>query len=178
MHDQAATVAFLSRAESYGERGTVEQIETHISNIFLVGERAFKLKRAVAFSYLDFTAPAARRKYCEAEFRLGQKMAPRLYRALHTVTREMDGRLILDGVGEPIDTVIEMRRFDQDLLFDRLAAQGRLTSELIRQLADTIAAFHAVTGGISPADAVADTRATVVDIVQNLQASGRFDPAV
>src|SRR5579883_1577437 len=64
--DQAATVAFLSRAESYGERGLVERIETHISIVFLVGERAFKLKRAVAFSYLDFSTLAARQKNCEA----------------------------------------------------------------------------------------------------------------
>lgn len=177
MLDQAATVAFLSRAESYGERGSVERIETHISIIFLVGERAFKLKRAVAFSYLDFTTPDARRKNCEAEFRLGQQMAPRLYRALHTVTREADERLVWDGVGEPIDTVIEMRRFDQDLLFDRLAAQGGITAELIRQLADRIAVFHAAADRVAAANAVADTHATVVDIVKNLGASGRFDPA-
>lgn len=177
MPDQAATVAFLSRAEIYGERGSVERIETHISIIFLVGERAFKLKRAVAFSYLDFTTLAARRRNCEAEFRLGQKMAPRLYRALHTVTREAGGNLMLDGVGKPIDTVIEMRRFDQDLLFDRLAAQGRLTPELIRQLADRIAGFHAAADTIAAADAVLDTRATVADIVRNLRASGRSDPA-
>lgn len=177
MSDQAATIDFLGRAESYGERGPIERIETHISIVFLVGDRAFKLKRAVAFSYLDFSTAAARQKNCAAEFRLGRKMAPRLYHALHAVTRAADGSLAFDGAGEAIDTVIEMRRFDQALLFDHLAAQGRLTPDLIHRLADAIAAFHAAADGIAVTDAVPRMSAIIADIGQNLRARGEFNPA-
>ncbi len=42
----------------------VEQIETHISRIFLAGDRAFKMKRAVHFPYVDFSTPELRLAAC------------------------------------------------------------------------------------------------------------------
>jgi aminoglycoside phosphotransferase family enzyme/predicted kinase len=65
-----------------------------------------------------------------------------LYRGVLAVTRERDGSLALGGPGEPIDWVIEMRRFPDDDLFDRLAAAGRLHLELMDPLATAIARFH------------------------------------
>jgi aminoglycoside phosphotransferase family enzyme len=56
--DQQAVIAFLGDPSSYGpaiER--VEIIETHISLVFLAGDRAYKLKRAVKYPYLDFSSP-------------------------------------------------------------------------------------------------------------------------
>jgi len=56
MDDQQAVIAFLSEPSSYGpgvER--VEIIETHVSLVFLAGDRAYKLKRAVKYPYLDFS---------------------------------------------------------------------------------------------------------------------------
>ena len=56
---QAGVIAFLSEGSSYGApEGLVERIETHISIVFLAGERAYKLKRAVKFSYVDYSTPA------------------------------------------------------------------------------------------------------------------------
>lgn len=135
---------FLSRPASYGEPSVaVERLETHASLIFLVGARAFKMKRAVVFSYLDYSTLALRKRYCEAELERGRRLAPKLYRRLHAVTRERDGRLRLDGVGDRVEWLLEMRRFDQEALFDRLAAADRLTPVLMRELADEIADFHA-----------------------------------
>jgi len=140
---QQDVLAFLAQAGSYGEPGaTVERVETHASVIFLIGERAIKVKRAVAFSYLDYSTLALRRKFCEAELSLGRRLAPKLYRSLHAVTREPDGKLAIDGSGEPVEWLLEMKRFDQDALFDRLAESNQLTPELMRDLADEIASFH------------------------------------
>ena len=48
MDNQNEVISFLSEAASYGRPGlTVERIETHISIIFLIDDRAYKLKRAV-----------------------------------------------------------------------------------------------------------------------------------
>ena len=57
--DQAAVVALLAAPATYDAAGPVERIDTHISRLFLVGDRVFKLKRAVRFPYLDFTTRAA-----------------------------------------------------------------------------------------------------------------------
>ncbi|MGH7126232.1 MAG: AAA family ATPase, partial [Stellaceae bacterium] len=162
--------AFLRRPESYGEPdAVVERLDTHASLIFLVGTRAFKMKRAIKFSYLDYSTLGLRKRYCERELELGRRLAPALYRRLHAVTRAPDGHLAIDGTGEPVEWLLEMRRFDQSASFDRLAEAGRLTPPLMRELADEIAAFHAAAevaldrGGSGAIDAL------IHDIAVNLK---------
>ena len=118
-------------------------ITTHISVLLLGGERAFKLKRPVVLPYLDFSTPQKRLVACERELRLNRRTAPSLYRAVRRLTRERDGRLALDGDGALVDAAVEMARFDEDGLFDRMAQEGRLTPALMTTLARTIARFHA-----------------------------------
>ena len=50
--DQSRVVAFLS-APSTHAGAVVERIDTHASIVFLAGDRAWKLKRAVRYDYLD-----------------------------------------------------------------------------------------------------------------------------
>jgi aminoglycoside phosphotransferase family enzyme len=69
--DERDVVSFLSDGASYGMTGVrVERIETHISMVFRVGDRAFKLKRAVRFSYVDYSTTALRGGFCKAELDL------------------------------------------------------------------------------------------------------------
>ncbi|HLJ18673.1 MAG TPA: phosphotransferase, partial [Stellaceae bacterium] len=165
--------AFLSRSASYGEPGlAVERLDTHASLIFLVGSRAFKMKRAISFSYLDYSSLARRKHYCERELELGRRLAPTLYRGLHAVTRAPDGNLALDGAGEPVEWLLEMRRFDQAALFDRLAEAGRLTPSLMRELADEIAAFHAAAEVVLDHGGSSAFSALIQDIDVNLKLAG------
>ena len=70
-------IAFLSRPDTYGRAIlAVDRVETHISIVFLTGDRAYKLKRAVRFPYLDFSTPALRAAACEAEVALNRRTAP------------------------------------------------------------------------------------------------------
>ena len=82
MDDQSAAIAFLSDPASYDTKTSVERMETHASIVFLVGERAYKLKRAVSFSYLDYATVEARKRACESEYRLNLRTAPSLYLAV------------------------------------------------------------------------------------------------
>jgi uncharacterized protein len=141
--DQREVVAFLSEGANFGKPGSiVERLDTHISFIFLIGDRAYKLKRAVCLPYLNYSTAARREGFCRAELALNRRTAPSLYRCVHAITRETEGGLVFDGKGQPIDWVIEMQRFSQDDLFDRLGDSGKLTPALMRDLADAIAAFH------------------------------------
>lgn len=143
INEQLDVVAFLSTPEAYGLRGgAVERIDTHISVVWLAGDRVYKLKRAVRFDYVDFSTIELRRVACEAEVRLNRRTAPSLYRGVLPVTREPDGSLALGGHGVPIDWLVEMARFDQDTLFDRLAERDRLDVSLMEGLADAIARLH------------------------------------
>jgi hypothetical protein len=74
--DQNEAVEFLSNADSYGLSDPMETIETHISRIFLVGDRAFKMKRAVKLPYVDFSNAALRLDACEKEIRFMRRPHP------------------------------------------------------------------------------------------------------
>src|SRR6516225_5340265 len=141
--DQSDVIDFLGRPSSYGaavER--VDIIETHVSLVFLAGERAFKLKRAIKFPYLDFSSAEARRVACEAELALNRRTAPDLYLEVRALTRTANGGVGFGTEGRVVDWVVVMRRFDQAALFDELAKTGRLSASLMTELADHVAAFH------------------------------------
>jgi hypothetical protein len=141
--DQRDVIDFLSRPSSYGaavER--VEIIETHVSLVFLAGDRGYKLKRAVKFTYLDFSFAEQRRIACEAELTLNRRTAPELYLEVRALTRAADGGIGFGAEGRVVDWVVVMRRFDQAALFDELAKTNRLNAPLMNELADHIAAFH------------------------------------
>jgi aminoglycoside phosphotransferase family enzyme len=139
--DQSDVIAFLEAPATHGGL-PVERIDTHASMVFLAGPRAWKLKRAVRYDYLDFSDAARRKAMCEAEVRVNRRTAPALYEAVVAVTRDASGALALGGPGVPVDWVIEMTRFDQEGLFDRLAARGALDLGLMRPLASAIAQLH------------------------------------
>ena len=140
--DQSAVLALLSDPATYGP-GTdgVERIDTHGAIVFLAGTRAYKVKRAVAYPYMDFSTLEKRRETCRRELAINRRSAPDLYLAVVPVTRTEDG-LQLDGDGAPVEWVVVMRRFDQDQLLSKLAENGALAPEVMTALADSVARFH------------------------------------
>ncbi len=139
--DQSDTIAFLASGAGSGSPAD-EIIETHGAMVFLCGDRAYKLKRAVWYPYMDFSSIGKRREFCRAEVKLNRRTAPEVYLDASPVVRNAAGALALGGPGTPLDWVVVMRRFEQDALFDRLAQRGALDEDLIEALADTVAQFH------------------------------------
>jgi aminoglycoside phosphotransferase family enzyme len=134
--------AFLGEGATYGAPGEqVEHVATHAALIFLVGERSFKMKRRVRYSFLDFSTLARRKQALDAELRLNRRTAPMLYQRVVPVTRS-DGALALDGDGEPVEWLLEMARFDQEALLDRIAQRQALEPATIDALAGELATFH------------------------------------
>jgi uncharacterized protein len=179
MDDQQQVVRFLGEAASYGVAGAaVERIDTHISIIFLVGDLAYKLKRVVRFSYLDYSTVELREKFCRAELELNRRTAPALYLRLRAITRAADGTLAFDGAGAVVDWVLEMRRFAQKELFDQLAEHRELTPRLMRDLADVIVDFHATAETVPNRGGRAAMERTIAGNIANLlQASAAPDRA-
>lgn len=141
IEDQSEVTSFLKHALSRDSHPT-QMMETHISRIFLSGDRAYKMKRAVLLPYADFSSAEKRLAACLKEVRLNSPTAPGIYLGVRTIRRAADGSLTLDGEGQVIDAVVEMTRFDQSLLLDHMAQSGRLTSSTMIALADAIAQFH------------------------------------
>ncbi len=144
LHEQAAVAAFLADPATHGIDGPVRRIETHVSVVFIAGERVYKMKRAVKFPFLDFLTLASRRDACEREIEINRRTAPEIYLRAVPVTYEHVGQFTIGGKGEPVEWLVEMRRFDEDTLFDRLAGIERgLRRPTMERLADEIARFHA-----------------------------------
>ena len=141
--DQAEIVAFLARPAAHGGQSPVERVDTHISHVFLAGDRALKLKRAVKLPYLDFSTPEKRRAACEAELAVNRRTAPELYLSVTPVVRRREGALAIGGEGAPLDWLVVMRRFDQAQLFDRMAKRGELGADQVAAAVEMIARFHA-----------------------------------
>ncbi|MGD2116939.1 MAG: AAA family ATPase [Chromatiales bacterium] len=119
----------------------VTRIETHISVILLVADKAFKIKKPVNFGFLDFSTLQKRHFYCEEELRLNSRLVPDLYQSVVAIygTAEQPA---LEAAGDAIEYMVQMQRFDQDGLLDRMIRKSALDAQQMDQLADRLAAFH------------------------------------
>jgi aminoglycoside phosphotransferase family enzyme/predicted kinase len=139
-----ALIAGLSRPAAYPHPADpVEVVQTHISVVFLAGDRAYKVKKPVDLGFLDFTTLDKRRAVCEAEVRLNRRLAPAVYLGVEPVTRAEDGGLRLGGDGEPVEWAVAMVRLPADRTFEALLGRGELEAELLAEVGRRLAAFHA-----------------------------------
>ncbi len=120
----------------------VQRIDTHAASVFLEGERALKIKRAVHFPYLDYSTLAKRKAACDEEMKINRQFAPQIYRRVVPITQTNDGSLDIDGDGTAVEFAIEMTRFDERQTFDHLAEAGPPDPALVDAIADAIAASH------------------------------------
>ena len=125
VQDQSDVLAFLERRLAPARR-----IDTHGAVVFLTGEHAYKLKRAVKFPYMDFSTRERRAAMCAAEIAVNRRLAPNVYLGVAAIRRDAKGALTLGEVGEEADDAVDwlvvMRRFDEDGLLDRMAARDAL----------------------------------------------------
>ncbi|MGA2037410.1 MAG: AAA family ATPase [Acidimicrobiales bacterium] len=107
--------------------------ETHISVLFFVGDRVFKLRKPVRFGFLDFTDLTTRKVDCERELVLNRRLAPDVYLGVADVWLG----------GEPVDHMVVMRRLPEERRLATLARNGGDIGGCLRQVAHALAAFHA-----------------------------------
>ncbi len=139
---QAGLVAALRQAAA-GDAANprVALVETHISFVLLTGRYAYKIKKAVALSFLDFRTLAARRFFCREELRLNRRFAPELYLDVVSITGTVEAPRF-GGQGPAIEYAVRMREFPADSLASEALARGQLAASDIDTLAAKIAAAH------------------------------------
>ena len=125
------------------ERG-VKRIDTHAASVFLSGDRALKMKRAVRFTFLDFSTLEKRKAACDNEIKVNKPYAPAIYRGVVAITREADGTLAIDGKGTPVEYAVDMARFDETQTLDHVAARGGVDGALADRLGRAVAHAHAI----------------------------------
>jgi aminoglycoside phosphotransferase family enzyme len=135
----ADKVAYLRSLCGAGD----EAIETHFAWVFLVGERAFKLRKPVRRDTMDYGTLAARRADSEAEVRLNLRLAPEIYLRTAALVVDPVGRFSIGGVGETVDWLVEMRRVDRRLMLDAALERGDAGAPALARVAELLAVFYA-----------------------------------
>lgn len=142
--ENAELLDFLAKPEAYGldAREEIRRIDTHASHVFLAGERAYKMKKPVRFTFLDFSTLEKRKAACEREVELNRRTAPDIYLRVVAVRRVGKGFRLGGDEGEIADYLVEMKRFGGEGLLATLADTGGLKLPLVEELAAEVAAFH------------------------------------
>jgi aminoglycoside phosphotransferase family enzyme/predicted kinase len=166
---QADVIAFLSNPASHAGRPRhVDRIDTHGAHVFLAGSEVYKIKRAVRYSYMDFSTLERRHSACAREIEINRPHAPGIYRGLVAITRDDRGRLALAGPGEPVEWAVHMTRFAEDDVLANLAAKAPLTDSLAKALADAVVRYHALAPPATTAPFAAEVGAIVADVARAL----------
>jgi aminoglycoside phosphotransferase family enzyme len=137
--DLGGKVAYLSSLCGPGD----EAIETHFAWVFLIGDRALKLRKPVCRDTMDYRTLAARHADAESDLRLNRRLAPDVYLRTVRLVLGCDGRLSLDAEGETVEWLVEMRRLDSTLFLDVALARGTVVPAQLDRVARVLARFYA-----------------------------------
>jgi aminoglycoside phosphotransferase family enzyme/predicted kinase len=143
-------LAFLSDPSSYPHGPqSVQTVETHISHVFIAGDRVFKIKKPVNFGFLDFTTLEKREFYCREELRLNRRLAEDIYLGVLPIHEDEKGSLNWEGRGNVVEYAVWMKRIPEDRMLGSLLSKNEVEPEAMERIAARICGFHrdASTGG-------------------------------
>jgi aminoglycoside phosphotransferase family enzyme/predicted kinase len=151
-------VAGMAQEEAYpddpGARAGIEHLQTHLSHVFLSGERVYKLRKAARFDFVDFGSRAERSADCLREVALNRRLAPAVYLGVAAVRRTPVG-VRVDPPGESLipdaEHCVVMRRLPAGR--DALSGieRGWFGAAQIDAVAQLVADFHSRHGLGAPA---------------------------
>lgn len=140
--DTAQVEQMVARQAFPAAANPPELISTHISWVILTDAFAYKIKKPVQFSFLDFSTLERRHHFCQQELALNQRLAPQVYLDLQTIRETPDGPEIGGEQGPIIDYAVRMQRIDSSKQMNLLLAEKAVTAPQIIDLAQQIVHFH------------------------------------
>ena len=142
MAEVAELIEALSDPDFYPHKPeSVEVRESTTAVVFLAADRAFKLKKPINHPDMNYSTPARRRRMCNLEIELSQRLSPTLYHDVHKVTSRGEG-FALNGRGKVVDYITEMNRLDDDNSLLAMVTEDRVQPEQMRALARKLVIFH------------------------------------
>jgi uncharacterized protein len=125
--------------------GKTELLETHISWILLCGQFVFKIKKPLAYSFLDFSTVEKRKYFCEREIELNSRLTSGIYLDVVPVIA-VAGRISIGSTihseGETIDYAVRMKKIERNRQMDKMLLRNEVSETDIIKLAEKIALFH------------------------------------
>lgn len=139
--DQTAVLEALGSRDAYPHATrAIRLIETHISWVFLTGDFAYKVKKAVDLPYVDFSTLDKRERACRDELALNKRLAPALYHDVVTIGGGQGGVRV--GGSPAIEYAVKMTQFPDGATADELISGDALDATELAELARTVAGFH------------------------------------
>jgi len=174
--EEAAVLAFLADPHSYpGQPEHVEAIETHMSRVFLTGDRVYKLKKPIRLSFLDYRRLDSRRQSCERELQLNRRLAPGVYLEILPLVRRGDGGFALGGEEKPVEWVLVMRRLSTERLLHEAIRKGEIVPPDIEAICDTLGPFYAEAAPIHcPESEFRESWRTLIELVEQSLTEPQF----
>ncbi|MGH7770358.1 MAG: AAA family ATPase, partial [Candidatus Binatia bacterium] len=115
--------------------------ETHISHVFLAGELAYKIKKNVRYSFVDYSTLARRKYFLQEELRLNRRLAPAVYLGILPISHDHYGWQ-LGSDAHPTEYVLVMRRLPERRMLDYLLERGQVTPRMMAAVAEILVPFH------------------------------------
>ncbi|MFY7928779.1 MAG: AAA family ATPase [Oligoflexus sp.] len=126
---------FLEEASSYPEpTHAVEKKETHISEVYLTDQYAFKFKKHLELPFLNYATLEARHEACQAELQLNRRFSHDIYLDVVGVHRQGADGLSWEGDGPVVEYAVQMRRIPHEDLLDQRIKDHRLGSVEIQEI--------------------------------------------
>lgn len=155
--------------ETFGEK--IEEVkETHISYIFLTKDHAYKIKKDVKFSFLDYSTLDNREFFCKEEFKINKLLSPDIYLGVSPLVKEGNA-LVLSESGMPLDYAIVMKRIPEKYIMKNLIDKNKIEKETLEEIALKILLFHKMTNVDSNGKygALANVKKNVMDNFKDLE---------
>jgi aminoglycoside phosphotransferase family enzyme len=139
----ADKVRFLASLGARPGQSEPEVVETHMSWVFLAGDRVLKLKKPVRTSFLDYSTLAAREFHCREEVRLNRRLAPGVYLGVVPLLLGEAGLSIgrAKGDGMVVDWLVRMRRLPRERMLDAAVVAGAVSTSDIDRLGERLVEF-------------------------------------
>ena len=164
----------LARRGRYGEyafRGHIE--ETHISWVIITKKYAFKIKKPLKLSFLDFSTLRKRKTCCHKELQLNRRFSP-IYLNVSPIYKHGNSWAIGQGEGKIVEYAVVMKRLNLTKRMDKLLQEKKVFPNHILSLARLIASFHLETSGIKISFNLSKARALFNDIRSILPLSKKY----
>lgn len=127
--------------------------------MLLTGEFAYKLKKPVRFSFVDFSTPELRKRFCDEELRLNRRLAPELYLDVVPIGGTRDRPRI--GATPAIEHAVKMQQFTVEHTLERIIEEDDIRIADVHALAQRISDFQA---GLAPVSGPAPAESVVANL--------------
>jgi len=148
----------------------IDMRETHISWVLLTGDYAYKIKKPIKLSFLDFSTLPLRKFYCEEELRLNRRFAPEMYLGVVAITGTADAPKV-DQTGEAIDYAVKLKQFSAADELTSLVAARQVGCDDLAEFGLSLARIHAalpMAGSAQPQSWLATVALNIADLLQLL----------